>query len=385
MRLARLGLPARVAVAALLVSAAMSAAGRAEAGVLDLAAAGSARSLGGAWGTAREVPGTAALNRGPYAEINSVSCATAGNCSAGGLYTDAAGHVQAFVVSQVADVWGTARQVPGIAGLNTGGDAILYGVSCATPGNCSAGGYYRDAAGQFRAFVVSQTGGTWGTARQVPGTAALNKGGNAVTGGVSCAAPGNCGASGEYTDAAGHLQAFVVSQAGGTWGTARQVPGTVGLDKGRNASIGPLSCATPGNCAAGGQYSSDTVGHRQAFVVSQVGGTWSGAEEVPGTAALNKGGNARIAALSCAAPGNCSAGGWYAPQAADASHSQAFVVSQAGGTWGTAEEVPGIGVLNTSRYAQISSVSCAAPGHCSAGGFYTDASGNQQVFVVSET
>jgi hypothetical protein len=40
---------------------------------------------GGTWGTAQEVPGTAALNIGGAAQVNSVSCGSAGNCSAGGF------------------------------------------------------------------------------------------------------------------------------------------------------------------------------------------------------------------------------------------------------------------------------------------------------------
>ena len=56
----------------------------------------------------------------------------------------------------------------------------------------------------------SKTGG-WGQAQEVPGTATLNKGGSAEIGSVSCASPGNCGAGGDYGDASGHMQAFVVS------------------------------------------------------------------------------------------------------------------------------------------------------------------------------
>jgi hypothetical protein len=46
------------------------------------------------------VPGTATLNSGGAAWTVSVSCASAGNCSAGGGYTDSSGHRQAFVVTQ---------------------------------------------------------------------------------------------------------------------------------------------------------------------------------------------------------------------------------------------------------------------------------------------
>jgi hypothetical protein len=56
-----------------------------------------------------------------------------------------------------------------------------------------------------------------------------------------------------------------------------------------------------------------------------------------------------------------------------------------GGTWGKAQEVPGLGTLNAGGVAEVVSVSCGSVGNCSAGGFYTDASGGQQAFVVSET
>ncbi len=60
----------------------------------------------GTWGRAIEVPGTGTLNVGRFAfggsiaGVESVSCRSAGNCGAGGLYTDGSGRIQAFVVSQ---------------------------------------------------------------------------------------------------------------------------------------------------------------------------------------------------------------------------------------------------------------------------------------------
>ena len=55
-----------------------------------------------------------------------------------------------------------------------------------------------------------------------------------------------------------------------------------------------------------------------------------------------------------------------------------------GGTWGKAEEVPGIAALNQDGVASLESVSCTWPGSCSAGGEYLDGSHKGQVFVVSE-
>ena len=172
------------------------------------------------------------------------------------------------MVSQVNGIWGTAEEVPGTAALDQGGNATLSSVSCAAAGNCSAGGSYKDSQGHRRVFVVSQANGTWGTAEEVPGIAALSRRGNATISSVSCATAGNCSAGGSYADSSGHFQAFVVSQANGTWGTAEEVPGTAALDQGENATIDSVSCATAGNCSAGGSYT-DGSNHVQAFIVNK--------------------------------------------------------------------------------------------------------------------
>ncbi len=330
----------------------------------------------GTWGKAQEVPGTAALNTG-FAEINSVSCASAGGCSAVGYYTARSGN-QGFVVSQVRGTWGKAQELPGAA-LNSGGGGFIYSVSCASAGNCSAGGIYADKSGTGQAFVVSQVRGIWGKAEEVPGTAGLNTGGAATVQSVSCASAGYCSAGGYYTDRSSRGQAFVVRQVRGTWGKAQEVPGTAALNTVGNAEIDSVACASAGNCSAGGLYTARSG--NQGFVVSQVRGIWGKAEEVPGTAALNTGGNAEIISVSCASAGNCSAGGYYT---ARSGKEEAFVASQIRGTWGKAEEIPGTAALNTGGAAGVRSVSCASDGNCGAGGNYTDKSGKSQVFVVSQ-
>ena len=97
-----------------------------------------ASEVNGTWGTAIEVPGTAALNTGGRAEVSSVSCASAGNCTAGGS-TPPLGQ-QVFVASEVNGTWGTAIEVPGTAALNTGGDAEVTSVSCASAGTAAPAG-----------------------------------------------------------------------------------------------------------------------------------------------------------------------------------------------------------------------------------------------------
>jgi hypothetical protein len=86
-----------------------------------------------------------------------VSCAAAGQCSAGGTYADNSNNEQAFVVSQVGGTWHKAIEVPGTAALNQNGQAKIISVSCASAGHCSAGGTYADGSDVIQAFVVSQT------------------------------------------------------------------------------------------------------------------------------------------------------------------------------------------------------------------------------------
>jgi len=96
--------------------------------------------------------------------------------------------------------------------------------------------------------------GSWGEAIEVPGTGKLNAGGNAYVNAVSCASPGNCAAGGTYTDGSGYIQAFMASEVNGRWRPAIEVPGTGKLNKGGGpASVNSVSCASPGNCAAGGR------------------------------------------------------------------------------------------------------------------------------------
>ncbi len=257
-----------------------------------------------------------------------MSCASAGNCSAGGFYAGPSGQGKSyvFVVTEKGGRWGPAEQVPGSAALNKGGYGGLDSVSCASAGNCSAGGFYGDGSGHEQAFVVNETDGTWRKAQKVPDSAALNQDGYGGLGSVSCASAGNCSASGYYTDGSGHYQAFVVGETHGSWGTAEQVPGTAALNKGGFAGVSSLSCTSAGNCSGGGLYE-DASGNYQAFIVSETNGSWGTAGEVAGTAALNQGGAAAVSPVSCAAAGQCSAGGSYKPHIGDSSV-QVFVVSQ---------------------------------------------------------
>jgi hypothetical protein len=55
------------------------------------------------------------------------------------------------------------------------------------------------------------------------------------------------------------------------------------------------------------------------------------------------------------------------------------------GTWGKAEEIPGAATLNAGGDAKVNSLACVSSGSCAAGGYYSDASGTEQTFVAGYT
>jgi hypothetical protein len=304
------------------------------------------------WGTAIEVPGTAALNIGD-AKVTAVSCASAGNCAAGGYYNSS----RVFVVNETNGVW---RSASAVAVPHSG---YLNAISCATAGSCAAGGSYTGNHGHLQAFVVTESHGVWGKAIAVPGLTRLNSGGLAVMYAISCARAGFCAAGGTYDDGSAGGQAWVANEERGVWRKAIEVPGSAALNFGAHAELRSISCATANSCAAGGIYFGKGAGpNPKGFVVNEKKGVWGKAITVTGSRAFNHSSSAWVNTISCATARSCAAGG------------PGFVVSEKRSVWRKAVNVPGL----------VNSISCAKAGSCTAGGSYTDGSGNGQGFVMSE-
>jgi len=345
-----------------------------------------ASQVGGKWHKAIEAPGTGALEAGGSAAIGPVSCASPGDCTAGGFYRPVPGGAQAFVISQVRGAWGIAAPVPGLAALNLGGFALITSISCASPGNCTAVGLYRDGQ-STQAFAVSQVNGTWGQAIEVPGTSALNTGGYAAVTAVSCASAGNCTAIGNVADSGQFAYPFVVSQVNGSWGSATKIPGMTALNSFGAGQGYTVSCESAGNCVAAGSEGVnngyDFGGGGKPFVVTQVNGIWGRAQHLPGMKQLNTGIDGAVTSVSCPAQGNCSAAGYYGVGTpGDRVYNlEVFVISESNGAWGRAREIPGTATLNKGQFAEVGALSCAAAGKCSLGGSYVDGSHRGQAGV----
>jgi hypothetical protein len=335
----------------------------------------------GKWGNAFEVPGTAALNAGGDASVASISCPSAGNCTATGGYEASGGALEVWVASEHRGHWAKATAVRNYVHLNVNHDGEVAAISCSAARDCTLGGDYLDVADHFQAFLATETGGHWAKAEKVPGIGSLNAGGHSIVDAVSCRRVGYCTAAGSTQRTAAVYTAFVISESKGRWGKAARLPDMQTLNKDGHAVASELSCGSAGNCVTGGVYE-DSQGHSQAFLDMQKSGKWRNAFEVPGTAGLNKGPFAQVTAISCPSAGNCAVGGYYTNSSG---HGELFLISQNEGRWGKAKEIPGLAGLTKGSTAQIYALSCSSAGNCSGGGYGENSSFREIAFVITES
>ncbi len=348
------------------------------AGLLLAAAAGPPAALASAnlnWGTGIKAPLPSDAGTGDV-EMHWLSCPSTGNCSAVGRYADASGDRLGLLLSEKLGRWTAVRAT---LPLGAASDPIveLGSVSCASAGNCSAVGSYEDTpSGNTQGVLLTETSGTWqpGVEAVLPSPAADP---NVTINSVSCKSPGNCTAVGDYVDSSGNQQGLLLDQSSGTW-TAAAATLPAGAATNPGVILGSVSCVSKRNCSAVGEYS-DGSGF-QGLLLTETSGAW-----VTAKAKLPTGGsNAVFRSVSCASAGNCSAVGYYED---NSGHGQGLLITETSGAWGTGVKapLPAVGGTATDPSAGIASVSCSSAGNCAAVGGYNDSSGHGQGVLLTET
>jgi hypothetical protein len=367
------------------------------------------------WGVAQAVrlPYTGA---GAGGNINGLSCSGPGSCVAVGWYNTSSSS-NAFILEEKNGRWGAVRAVPGLAALDGGESATLSGVSCASPGNCTAGGSFNVPAGED-AFAVSEVKGTWRNAIVIPGIAAISSGNFLLSGvdAVSCAAAGSCSITGFYTPSSDSRTPFAASEVNGTWSPATAVAGQAAANGGDALGI---SCGTPGNCAAyGGEWlAAQTRGTWRAAAQTPVpqlysiacagtgyclavgrdeagsaaftvwaSGHWSPARHLPGMAGLPYGSlGSEITAVACTAPGDCTVAGNNAPLLTKDPEGYTFIATESNGAWQPPRAITGF-AYNNNDQAMATALSCPVAGSCAVAiSYWHSASNTFNGFVATQT
>lgn len=285
--------------------------------------------------------------------VGGISCPSNGSCVTEGTFYNANGW-SAFVLVEDNGRWAK----PGAINLSfTAMNTSLFSVSCTSRGNCVAGGEYLlpgFGGMDWQAFVVEETNGLWGIAHEVaPGLP-----GDSSVAGVSCTAPGNCSGAGMAGS-----EGYVIDEKNGHWGPGEKVPGTLASADIRSGGAGPISCTSPGNCAATGGWEGPQGWI--AFAAAEVAGQWKAAKLV----GAPNGGVDGTGAVSCASTGHCVALGHV--------KSAGIVLIETNGSWSAPTSLPG-----TSQGAALNAVSCVKAGSCVIGG-QLNKGGTTYAFVSS--
>ncbi len=251
-----------------------------------------------------------------YSELFSVACASGGNCTTVGFYTNRAFGYDATALTETRGRWQRPAEVmlPANASGGSHSDASLASVQCQRAGSCLAVGRYLTKAGVFQAMRVSQSRGRWGRAAEIrlPANAAANP--HAGLASMSCTSRAACIAVGDYTTKAGASTSMAVSESAGRWSAATAIaslPSNAAANAG--AGLYTVSCQ-PSFCQAVGGYVS-AAGSRLWMAISRTSGHWGKAIQIPepGNAAGGTTQQGYPYALSCTSSRWCTAVGTYIP------------------------------------------------------------------------
>jgi hypothetical protein len=267
--------------------------------------------------------------------LESVSCPSAGNCSAVGEYKDAnsqrgESHSQGLLLSERSGAWEPGVEAVLPANAYTNPIVALHAVSCPSAGNCSAvGGYLTyDSDGGFATdpgLLLTESGGSWQAGVEQagvgpPSSAPFNE--NLLS--VSCRSPGECVAAGNVL-AGSAIHPLLAVESAGQWQDGLQGP--MPPDASDFGGVSSVSCASAGNCAAVGGYHRTGADWAHALLLSESGGSWNAV--VPSLPADTA---SHLSWVSCPSAGNCVAVGRYS---VDVLIPQSLLLSETAGTWGT--------------------------------------------------
>jgi hypothetical protein len=321
----------------------------------------------------------------PSARLHSASCASPGNCTAVGSFKNSAGRTEAFTMTSNDGEWEQARPAEFDAGINLESRSDYFtSVSCSTPRNCTAVGWFGNFYNHAEAFTMTSNDGEWEQARPAQfGEGIQSDQPDALFGSVSCASPGNCTAVGNFKNNADHYEAFTMTSNDGQWEQARPAEFAAGIQhESRGDYFTSVSCPTPRNCTAVGWFG-NSYGHTEAFTMTSNDGQWEQARPAEFAAGIQH--QLRLGAfysVSCASAGNCTAVGHFMNSYG---YYEAFTMTSITGEWETAKpQVFPDGIQYKSEpAASLSSVSCVLPGNCTAVGTFRNRSTNDAAFTMT--
>jgi hypothetical protein len=142
-----------------------------------------------------------------------------------------------------------------------------------------------------------------------------------------------------------------------------------------------VSCTGTGTCMAGGNYE-DKGGSVQPMVVAEAHGRWQRGVRLLLPPGAQQQPYAQVTGVSCGAPGSCAAVGTYSYN--PARDVGAFVAAWSHGKWARAQRPPLPVNAATPARARLAAVACRPDGFCEAVGSYTDKAGQIEAMALTK-
>jgi hypothetical protein len=302
-------------------------------------------------------------------QLDSVSCASTGNCTAVGEYQANSGWSEGLMLTETAGRWAAGVEAPLPSNAKADGNAYVNSVSCASAANCSAVGYYSGDVYGGEGLLLTEKDGKWltGVEATLPTNAVAGKRVSLTS--VSCSSDGNCSAigthnNGESSNGSTTPLGVLLTEKAGTWGAGVQALPPTDAARPAEVDMSAISCTSAGNCVAVGDYVSSTL-IESMLLVETAGRRQRGLEAAQPRDPAG-GPNIRLSSVSCASQGNCTA----------VDSVRGLLYTETAGTWSGGVE-PALPTNAEFEFSgALDSVSCVSPGNsCSAVGSYKRPSG----------
>jgi hypothetical protein len=315
--------------------------------------------------------------------VSSIACPGPISCVAVGYLGANFNEGQGFIATQVHGIWSQGRIAGAPANAAAKPYAELNYVTCTGPGACEAVGFYTNKARHAGPMAITESGGRWGRATEVPvpANAAAGRNGFGSLSELECRKAGSCLAVGSYQTARNGFQAFAITQTGGRWHGPVQVRLPAGAPRNPDAGLASVSCESRSFCVAVGDYFSKS-GNDVPMAVTWSNGRWSRAAvitSVPSGAAADA--SPALDSVSCW-PGSCVAVGYYFTTAGGFGW---MAIPLTGHSWGPATQIglPSNVSGGSGQHGIPYQVSCPSAGSCTTFGDYNDLNGDTEPVVAA--
>jgi len=278
-----------------------------------------------------------------------VTCVTASDCWAVGLF------VNPGIASQtLIEHWdGASWTIVPSPTTSLTQDNVLYGVTCASASDCWAAGFYYDENGSvYQTLIEHWDGASW-TIVSSPNTSATQD--NRLWG-VTCASPSDCWAVGfYYDDTLGADQSLIERWDGGSWVI---VSSSLPPLASESALLG-VTCMSASDCWAVGYYGTGI--NDQGLLEHWDGTAWTTDSSPPPLAV-----DSVLLSVTCASASDCWTVGYYYD--ANSGVFQTLMEHWDGTLWTAVSSPSTSATQNNYPWG----VTCAAPSDCLAVGYYHD-------------